>query len=168
MLFGRFFVCIISFAAAGYGVSSGPALIADFLPDEIFFSWESVRDFLRRSSSEALLWHIAAQSPRHYGVVPVRHSSSEALLWHIAAQSPRHYGVVSVRHSSSEALLWPIAAQSLWRNGLLTPRHEEVPGAGAQNGLRLCNMQHADGPISEKLFPPPIMMRDTTSLVPFF
>ena len=34
--------------------------------------------------------------------------------------------------------------------------------------VSLCNMQHADGPISEKLFPPPIMMRDTTSLVPFF
>ena len=67
----------------------------------------------------------------------MRHSLSEVLLWHIAAQSPRHYGVVPVRHSSSEALLWHIAAQSLRRNSLLALRHEEVPGAGAQNGLRL-------------------------------
>ncbi len=36
------------------------------------------------------------------------------------------------------------------------------------NSEHQCNMQYADGPISEKLFPPPIMMSDTTSLDPFF
>ena len=49
----------------------------------------------------------------------------------------------------------------------ITYEAEQV-SLGRKVAVKECNMQHADGPISEKLFPPPIMMRDTTSLVPFF
>ena len=35
---------------------------------------------------------VAAQSPRHYGLLPVHHSASGALLWHIAAQALYHIG----------------------------------------------------------------------------
>ena len=145
--YGDFFMC----CAMRY------ALVAGHLQNYVFLTGDGVRVGhisscrtgsrvepgqvpVRRFSPEVLLWHIAAQSPRHYGVVPVRRPSPEVLLWPIAAQSPRHYGVVPVRRPSPEALLWHIAAQSLRRNSLLALRHEEVPGAGAQNGLRLFSL----------------------------